>query len=402
MKKGKLFAKIIYYLFTFSIGIMMALFLPYYYMYYGESLSIINDSLKEGRYSDAMMLVGGYYNNEPIFRQDFENGGGIVLFEAATLVYSESDSEDENASKDEEKLHKAYAGFVYGTMDTYDINAVGENNSKIILTDASGKTHIVEILDYDADNNGVKDSCGTHMQYGFFYVDFDQDTYGSIKTLSLLDKSGKEYASVSPRLSFEGKFFADVDAFVTEYNRDYKSEQLKQLDQEFLAKDANYKKSATGIAQSSADRKSAIIVVIYFVFVYVLGDFIVGGHYIIKFFRWLFVKVFKVKVKTKQPPQEAFGHDYYSQVTFVLDVSEVENFSQSVQIRYTDEKGEEISFVLMKEQNYTVTQRIKAGTYVNMWIDIDKDLYATQNLPQTLVVEGYQKALKIKIIKREE
>ena len=140
---------------------------------------------------------------------------------------------------------------------------------------------------------------------------------------------------------------------------------------------------------------------LYFVGIYVIGDFLVGNRYILKFFRWLLVKVFKVKFKEKPVKnKEAFGHDYYCQVTFVLDPSEVEGFSDSVQIRYSNNDGE-ISFLLLKEENYTTTVRVKAGTYVNLWIDLDRQ-YATQNLPETLVVEGFRKALKIKIIKRED
>ena len=400
MKKGKLFSKIVYYLFTFSIGILLALFLPYMYMYYGESLSIINSSLKDGNYADAMGLVGGYYDKQYVFQQDFADGGGIVLFSAATLVYGDG---SEEAPADETLLHKAYAGFVYGTADSYDINATGANLSKMIVTDNDGTEHYVEILDYDADGNGEKDSCASHMQYGFFYVDLALDTFGSVKEISLIDKNGSVFANLQVNLSFDQAFFSDVDDFLQEYNRDYKSERLPELDREFLAKSSNYAISSTGVAQSSADKKSAIVVVLYFVGIYVLGDFLVGGHYIVKFFRWLLVKVFKVKFKQKpQKGEEAFGHDYYSKVTFVLDVSAVDDFSQSVNIRYNNDKGEEISFLLLKEQNYTATLRVKAGTYVNLWIDIDKTTYATQNLPETLVVEGYQMAMRIKIIKREE
>ena len=54
MKKAKLFAKIIYYVFTFSIGIILALFLPFYYMYDSDLLfGSMEKSLAEGNYAEA-------------------------------------------------------------------------------------------------------------------------------------------------------------------------------------------------------------------------------------------------------------------------------------------------------------------------------------------------------------
>lgn len=47
MKKGLVIANIIYYLFTFTIGVLLAVFLPYFLMLYGESVSIIEKSLSE-------------------------------------------------------------------------------------------------------------------------------------------------------------------------------------------------------------------------------------------------------------------------------------------------------------------------------------------------------------------
>lgn len=398
MKRGKLFAKIVYYLFTLSVGVLMAIFLPYFYMYYGESLSIVNSSLKSGDYASAMELVGGYFDKTPVLLSQ-DGNCEIVLFNAATLVYS-----DDEDAVDESQLHKSYAGFVFGA-DSYDINwSSGANNARLVVTDGDGNTHDVDILNYDSDGDGVADSNATHLQYGFFYIDLDEATTGgSISAITLLDKDGNVFAEFAVDLTYGEVFFDDVSAFVEEYNRDFSSDKLSQLDAEFLAKNENYAKSSTGVAQSSADKKSAVIVVVYFVSVYVIGDFLVGGRYILKFFRWLLFKVFKIKPKQRTPKyDEAFGHDYYSQVTFVLDVSAEENFSQSVEIRYTGQDGEEISFLLLKEQNYSVTKRVKAGTYLNLWVDLDRNNYALENLPSTLVVEGYQKAFKIKILRREE
>lgn len=94
MRSGKIFTAVIYYIFTFSIGILLALFLPFYYLYSSESLNNMQEALESGNYSDAMSLVGGYYNRQPAFVEEFPDGGGIVLFEATTLVVTEEQQSD--------------------------------------------------------------------------------------------------------------------------------------------------------------------------------------------------------------------------------------------------------------------------------------------------------------------
>ena len=129
MKRSKTFAKVVYYLFTISLGILMCFFLPYLFMYDGESMNMIEEALEEGRPADSMALVGGYFKSEPIFAQDFPGGGSIVLFESATL-YDKKYGEGEDA-KTKFRLHKSYAGFVYGVDGIY--NTRQEQNNQTIL-----------------------------------------------------------------------------------------------------------------------------------------------------------------------------------------------------------------------------------------------------------------------------
>lgn len=401
MKKGKSFAQVVYYLFMFSMGILLALFLPYI-LTMDAALEVVNEALSNGNYTEAMQLSVNYFDDEIVFQQQFESGGGIVLFSSVTPMFEANSEGEENAST-VTKLHKSYAGFVYGTANNYLVSATGTNRSRMIVVDGDGVSRRISLLDYDSDGDGTKDTCSTHAQYGLFFVELDEPTYHSIKQLKLVDKDGNEFACINLDLSFGETFFQDVDAYVGQYNSGAEGETLEQLRTEMLEKSSHYKAQSMSVANSRADKQAAVVVVCYFVAVYLLGDLLIGPHFVIRFFRWLLVKVFKVKFNRKEPKRsEVFGNDYYSKVTLVLDVSELEDFSQSVQIRYNNEKGDEATFTLMKEQNYCDTQRVKAGTYVNMWVDTDKELYAMQNLPEKLVVQGYQMALKVKIIKREE
>ena len=401
MKKGRLFGKIIYYLFTFVIGIIIAVMLPNYLMYFEVSLDRMADNLESGNYADAMSLVGGYFDSEPAFLQKFDGGGGIVLFRAATLVYN-SGAEDDD-TKDESQLHKSYAGFVYGVGGKYQAYTSDLNQTRLEVTPLGGGAAVtVDLLDYDANDDGIKDGIGTLTQKGFVYLDLDQDTCGSIQTLTFYDKDGKVFEQIDGlALSYDEQFFVDVDAFITEYNRDYTSSALTKLSEEFLAKGDSYRMSSHGDLQKVANRKSMIAVAIYFLCVYIIADFLLGNFYIIKFFRWFLYKVCKIKPKNKQKlsKNEVFGHDYYSSVTMSLDLEAVPEFNESVQVKYTN-SDVEVVFILLKENNYTATERIKAGTYVNPFIDMNRD-YAPTDLPDNLEVEGYKMDIKIKIIRRE-
>lgn len=375
----------------------MAFTLPYFIMY-SIAPKEMGNYLNLGEYDKAMELVGGYFNNQPIVNEQFESGG-IVLFEAITPVYNSGQEGDE--TKDETKYHKAYAGFIYGIQESYQVGGEDNNLTKLIVTDLESEQHIVNLLDYDGDKNDIKENIGSLMAYGFIYLDLDQEQLNSLSKLEFVDNSGKIFKSVNVNLQYSEQFFLDVNEFLEEYNRDFKSDKLPDLDKEFRSKSSNYIMSSHGNVRKKADTKATIIIVVYFVIIYIIADFLVGGHYIIKFFRWVHGKVGKGKKKQKAvPQQEVFGHDYYSQVTVSLDLTELPNFNESVQLRYTN-SDVEISFTLLQENNYVTTERIKAGTYVNAWLDLNRE-YAPVDMPENLIVEGYKMDVKIKIIKRKE
>lgn len=412
MNKGaRIFTAVVYYIFAFSLGILLALFLPFYFLYSSESLNNMQEALEAGRPVDAISLVGGYYNNQPVFEEQLEGGGAIVLFEAATLNVIQR--ELANGEKTEvTKMHKSYAGFLYGVDGLYNVSKLEDNKTILEVTDADGNNHDYKILNEDTNNDGVLDNISIVRSNGFVYLDLAQENINSIANLKFIDCDGNVFAEISlneDNLTFDGQFFSDVDEFINEYNKEYQTDEEKaqqaerctELDKQFLAKSSNYSKSSYGVvAKSAADRKAAVVVVCYFIGIYIIGDLLVGKRRIIKLFKWILVKVFKVKFREKQPVENVFGSDYYCQVTFLLDVSAVADFDGSVQVSYSDNNGE-VVFLLMKEQGYTATQRVKAGTYVNMKIQVDNN-YKVINLPMKLVAEGFRKEYKINLTRRED
>ena len=429
MKKGGLFGKIIYYVFTFIIGLIIALGLPYYFYHFTVSPQFIAKSLNNGDYASAMVLVSNYFNKECVYQSEFDEGGGIVLFEAVNHFEKSVGNESDEV---EGTLYKSFVGFVYGAS-SYNVYGTVNNRTKLLLITEQGDTVEIDMLDYDADGDGTPDGIATQTQNGFIIFELSEKTVNSnISGVALLDKNGNEFwsskdGSENINLTFDSAFFQEFDEFIPKYNSlvesfhtatsdNDKSQINSELERMFteFGNSISQNGSYVVVSQSSEDylrvdkelskasnKKAIPIIVIYFVCIYVIGDFLLGSHYIIKFFRWFLYKVCKIKPKNKQKlkKEEIFGHDYYSSVTLSLDLESVPDFNESVQIKYTN-TDVEIVFILLKENNYTATERIKAGTYVNPFIDMNR-AYAPTNLPDNLEVEGYKMDVKIKIIKRE-
>lgn len=405
MSKGvRIFIKVIYYVFTFFLGALLAVLLPNWFAY-EISMNTITNSLNSGNYSDAMIIVGGYIDKEYIYQESFDSGGGIVLFNAATLTYYSG----EEKSKDETKLHKSYAGFIYGIDKTYDIVSNDDNQSKIIILNNNDEEVEFSVLDYDSDSNGTIDSSSTLSRKGFIYLDFDEETAKSIKTIKFIDKNGNTSIEINANLTYSEQFFIDVNDFIEEYNRDFNSQALDGLNTEFLSKDDSYAMSSTGDSGNKAVRRAIIIIIIYFVIVYIVADLALGKRYLIQAFKFILTKVFKVKFKEKPPKDDekrieeltskSFGGDFYSQVTIRLDTEEAVELNSGVEVSYTKD-GDKISFSLSKEGGYQATRRVKAGLYVNPWINLDHNFEAV-NLPLKLIVDTYKIDILIKIIKKE-
>ncbi len=392
--KFRIVVKVIYYIFAFSMGLLFAVSLPNWFSY-DITLNYIHDSLVDGNYSSSVSFVGGYYNDEYVYLDTFSDESGIVLFEAVTLTY-----DSENASNSETKVHKAYMGYIWGIKDSYDVAYDSENNhTMMVIKNLSDESFKIELLDYDSNNDGIKEDISSLKSKDFFYLDIDYDLVNSLKSITLVDKNGNDYLFVDlsdKGLSYNTNFFNDVDEFVNEYNTNYASERLAELDEEFRGKSTHYQISKSGRELTKkALTWSILIILAYFIVIYLVGDIALGKRYVIKGFKWVLKKVFKVKFKSEEEKTELdrikelegqkFGSDYYSKVSMTLDTTEAEGLTGGVVISYSNEKGR-IEFNLTKSSGYTQSQRIKAGVYKNPWIDIDP-LYEAYELPENLLVE---------------
>lgn len=412
----------------FSFGIILAIFLPFIFMYDGEALNIIQDQLTGGNYTQAMAMVGGYYNKNVVLDARFDAGGGIVLFEAATLYEYEYKSEEKDAEvKKEYKMHKSYAGFVYGISEGFSLGELAENKAMLLISTSGGQKEY-GILNADSNSDGVLDGISSLLTNNFFFLELAEEQMSElgvteITSLTFIKADGSIYGEVQIRNSafsgenfFKTQFFNDVHAFIQKNNEfaeysvrrteesTYEKEmtalstELTSLNSELL-KNENYAKSSSVVAKSRADKRASRVVVIYFICAYVIGDFLLGTKYILKFIKWFGAKVLKINPKEKPIDKSVYGTSYYSQVEFKLETVNLKE-GDEIELTYANET-EKVTFTLNDANGYTQTQRMKAGTYTLQSSDL-QERYNTEFIPATIVAEGYKKAIEAKIIRREE
>ena len=190
---------------------------------------MMEDALEGGNPAGAMAFVGGYYNAEPIFAEDFQNGGSIVVFESATLYTHKYEAEENEEPQTKLRLHKSYYGFVYGVGGIYSTSQEQNNKTTLKITTTSGEVDF-QILNSDSDNDEVMDYISTLSKNGFFVVEMGEEDLAdlgitSMSAFKFIDKDGNVFAEISlPEDVFgEGKlfstaFFNDVEPAVLKYN----------------------------------------------------------------------------------------------------------------------------------------------------------------------------------------
>ena len=420
MRKGRLFAKIIYYVFTFAIGVVLALGLPYHFVNYTIPGEYVSERLQCDDYDSAMTLVSDAFEREPVYKSDLPDGGKIVLFNA--LLSEQKVFEDVDGSRARySELYFGILGFVYGTTQL-NVYSEKDNLAALEAERADGKTTSVPLTDFDANGDGVNDGNSVYQNNGYIIAEIDSRKADSVRKLTLKNADGSVFWTSEPiNLTFDGEFF-DVFAQLPLYNQlsfnyvqrnadtETIAQQLSDLMQSFVDSvaendgfhinredDPEYSAVYRQVVKR-ANARAIPLIIVYFVVIYVIGDFLLGNFYIVKFFKWFLFKVCKIPRKKKEPKkEEVFGHDYYSMVTMSLDISDAQDLSGSVEIKYTNSDAE-VKFTLLKAENYTATQRIKAGVYVNPFIDINRS-FAAADLPDNLEIEGYRVQKTVKIVR---
>lgn len=411
MTKRKIFPAILYFLFTFLIGIFLALFLTPIYLY-GTDLLLdeFGTSLKNGEYVDAMYLVGGYFDKECVGVYDVDGGGKFIMFKAATLV-----DEERNVSEEETetltKLQKSYVGFLYGTKENYHTNST-ENNKTAVYITTNGAEKSQPILDTDDNDDGKLDYILFYETKDFVFLELNEAEYDTIEKIRFVDKDGNDFYTLTfdTALDFSSGFFEDIDELVDIYNKAVEKDELSDeenlavtnTESAFLEKSDNYLRSSYDKPEARAQKKATKTIIIYFVVVYVIADMLFT-HFIIKFIKFMLFSVFKIKPKERamKVHNDSFGNDYYCAVTLKLVKDEGTNCVDDITVTY-GEGDKKAIFVLTAVDGYEKYVRIKAGTYEGVSVETASQDYKVEYLPEALIADGYKKTITAKIVRRED
>ena len=403
-KKLKIFITIIYYIFTIGIGILIAIVSPGIIMT-RELPKHLEEYLNNREYARCVNLLAGYDDKEIAYQETFQDGSGIVLFRTLSIVQNvgEDKTQDDN-------VYNSYSGFIYNLGGNYKAFSVVNNHTALVvnydkLTYKAGKgsgdglvsNTEINLLNHDTDGDGMYDTIVTLLNFNYVYFEITEKRVSSIENITFLDNEGKVYITVNKHLDFTNEFHTSLNEFVTTYNNDSKDSKLVDLEKAFLAKNANYEKCSyqeeTKLAQSSG----AIVVLVYFIIIYILGDVLLWPRFIPAVCYWAYKKIRRKMGKEESDMAEqvsVYGSDYYTQLTVNLKVPE--DCGINITVHYHNET-DEINMIFNKENNYSVTQRTHAGVYVNAWLEAPG--YESENLPSSLAVRGYKMNVDVSLRK---
>lgn len=380
-KWWKIVLKFLYYGFTFTLGILIAFVLP------GINYEILtyesfNEYVENDKYSYALDLLGGIYNEEKIC--EFQNNDGSVLSIFETLSVYDEYKENKIVKS---TFNESYSCFLTNVQPD---KFVAENNQAKVLINGD---KIINIL-HDSNDDGKDDAVSTLTSSNFIYFTIDKTYIEKVERIEVFDASGNIYLCVDKNLVFESVFFETSTNFIEIYNK-YSADGFTATESEVLEKEyniinkvnGNYKLSGSYVIKElkkEANKEATIFVLIYFIWIYILGDLLVGKRYIIKFGKFVYTKI-KSKIKPKKEI-EPVGN-FYSTVNFKANI--LEEIDTDIILSYENTENQDFNFkvILTKTKQYTTKARVHSGSYNLKTVECLN--YEVENLKTTLEVKGF-------------
>ena len=395
MSKGwKIFFKILYYLFTFSLGIFIAIILP-------EankdeiSFNYLNDYIENEKFVEAIDLMAYVYDKNLIYEESIGENSGLVVFEGLSLY--------RNANEDgttKVVMNEAYF-FLFHNLNRQAFTS-STNKSEALINGNK-----IDLVIYDGDADGTYESIPSIINSNYICFTVDKVGYDKVESIKLVQADGTVFYEKSDYdLKFDSNFFVVSETFVKNYNEAYEDGDFSSYENEKLYKD--YQKihetnedylmigtftSSTEI-EKQANLEATLFVFLYFVWIYILGDCLVGKRYIFKFFRFIYRKI-KDKVKDKSKKEISVGDNFFSLVTFEPTICD--GFNKDIIISYRGEQNKAHSFkcILTKATNYIVKERVHSGSY--QLIGVECQGFKVEGLPEKIEIKGYTMLIKFSI-----
>lgn len=403
-KKLKIFITIIYYIFTIGIGVLIAVVSPGIIMT-RDLPKHLEEYLNNGEYARSVNLLAGYDDKEIAYQETFQDGSGIVLFRTLSIVQNVGDATTQN-----DNVYNSYSGFIYNLGGRYKSYSLVNNKTTLVVNydeatyqrgkgggDGLVSNTEIKLLNHDTDGDGMYDNVVTLVSYNYVYFEITEKRVSNIENITFLDCEGNVYITLNKHFDFTNEFHTSLNEFVTAYNKNSQDTKLVDLEKEFLAKNANYEKCSYQEETTRAQSSGAIVVLVYFIIIYILGDVLLWPRFIPAVCYWAYKKIRRKMGKEESDQQEqvsVYGSDYYTQLTVNLKVPE--DCGINITVHYHNET-DEINMIFNKENNYSVTQRTHAGVYVNAWLEAPG--YESENLPSSLAVRGYKMNVDVSLRK---
>ena len=411
-KKWKIVLKVIYYLFTFAIGILLAIIVPTANKDIVRT-DFLNQYIEDGEYYKAIDLLGGLYNKEEYGRyKSFENSNTeLIIFETAlTYEYLEKTNPNDPESEEVRKssFNASYACILHGVdKDKFagEFDKEKENLSKIVIN----KTEELVIVNTDYDRDGNDDSISTLVDHDYLFFKLDKDKLEKITSIEIYQADGTLYYGLDINLQYNSDFFIETKEFIEKYNlylnddgyfNENEDKELKEIYDKIKTNNENYLVSgqySENLINKKANRDSVIFVLIYFIWIYILGDCLVGQRYIFRFIKFIYNKVRTKENKKNKKEPEVFGNSFYCSLT--LEAITNEKIQNDIVIAYRHIEDEENNFecIITRGKDYKEKIRVRGGTY--KLVKSECLGYEISNLPEELVVKGYVMAVKFNIEK---
>ena len=415
-KKWRIFFFVIYFLFTFVLGFFIALVLPqvnYNILKYEK----LNEYIETQQFVNAMDLVGGLYNKEPIFHEKYDEDSGIIIFEANSFYVKTIKDVENDITTEIQYINNSYICFLYGIDEKEKFNHESLNVSRVVIN--SNEALSIELDSYYELLEMY--TVNTLINSNYIYIPIDEifctennlDSKGIYK-IEIYDANNIIYKSVNleANLNFNSEYFKETEKFVDIYNQLFvlkgpesekteseKNEQLENTFKEINEKYPSCIKSGSFVhsdIKKEADKESTIFVLIYFIWVYILGDFLVGPRYILRFLTFLFRKIVPKKVKTKEETVEpTLGFGFIS--TLNIEVKVPEGLQEDIVVEYEHSVNPDYNFktVITRTVDYKKKERVHGGSY--KLVSATCHGFEVVNLPEKLEVKGYAMKLSFEI-----
>ena len=407
-KKWRIFFKVLYYFLTFSLGIFIAIVLPSanrdIVMY-----EFLDDYIENGEYYKAVDLLGLLYNKNEIKNENLgDNIGEIIIFETNSLleqVINNEDNEESDDKKTKRIINASYVCIIKGLERSW-FESKDKNESKILVDGQK-----IEILQVDLDENGDLDTVATLINSNYICFSIDQTLFpNGINSIELIKADGSSHFKLENLgLDFKSDFFSKTESFIKQYNLYYEDEffseeenlKLETIFNEVNKENTNYQKRGTYSLEEinkKATEKSIVFVLIYFAWIYILGDCLVGKKYIFSFIKFVYKKI-KLKIKPESNDKEtlALGNNFYSSVTF--EIQNGNELNSDVIVSYQHETNNEYNFkcIITKKDDFKKRERVHGGIYKLLKVECKG--YEVVDLPEKIEVKGYTMNIKFNIKK---